>query len=803
MKISTFRSADDNRPVAHSTSWSDFVIATKAQGHELVHVPAEALGDKTKERAFKNGCPLFSPCEFKDGGKRSTADALRVHFGVLDLDHLTRPQLLAFLEGAQERGIEVLVYTSWSNSPDNASARACIPLTRPVEAHEWSTFWPRLNHVMGGWGDPQCKNIDRMYFSPACPTARAADAEIVHLPGLVLDVDSTLGASIEPEALAASRSTVKISRAEIMTLQKSLNRTKPDMGSALARVLEGSPWSEHGTHDTVLFKLAGELARAFPTGDAHSIATVFEQSLSTMGGDLKWVADKIARRQGEVLIQQERNAEGDVRDKRLSLQAAGRETVYTEEELEAFAAAAGVPLEDFQKRWIVVKGGSFYFFVDGAYRGPYSKDEAKMEAHIALSPATSAGLQLEEMTIAHGVVPRSAQALAEKYGLVANSIVVDLTAQASSFDAVTRTLYEAPCPRRKLKPKFHRKWDKFLRLGFGLSFEQGELWIAYLPDLTRPLAALLLEGPPGCGKSLIAKAAAHLWTENQPTPLEAVMGSFNSALMQCPLVLADETMPKDNRGRPRTAELREIIQADTRTLRRKYLPDATIKGAIRVVITSNNKHVLDGEEMLTQWDVEAITSRIIHIEMQEAAADYLKSLHLCPGTGVEDELAEHFLWIAENVVKPTSVPRFLVEQERGALHRTMTTGSVMGSACANWMISFLMAPDKLRAAPPGDVAHLVRVYGRCLHVSPRTLQEYWTRYVTNVDPSKATAKRVMDGIRGMSMCTNNTRANLTVPGFTTRQKLYRIRTEDLIEWAEGHGHATREEIEAALLMLDE
>src|SRR5690606_19425682 len=99
---------------------------------------------------------------------------------------------------------------------------------------------------------------------------------------------------------------------------------------------------------------------------------------------------------------------------------------------------------------------------------------------------------------------------------------------------------------------------------YGL-LEQGISWVT---DLDQACMALYLDGVAGTGKSLLAKGLAQLWSD-APTTLDQAMGGFNDGLVSCPLVFADETLPKDSRGNTRTEDLREFVQADRRPLRRK------------------------------------------------------------------------------------------------------------------------------------------------------------------------------------------------------------------------------------------
>ncbi len=186
--------ATDNSPgfLPDVRTWADFAAMLTSEGHNAI--PVEPGPEA--ERAAKLRCPMFSPAEFREGKTRREADALRVHFGVLDLDHVDRSVFDTFLECLRDAGREALVYTSWSHGLEEGkvSARLCVPFTRPVEAREWSAFWPRMHDHLGALGDVACRDIARAYFLPFVPESRAELAEVVHLPGAPLDVDALLQA---------------------------------------------------------------------------------------------------------------------------------------------------------------------------------------------------------------------------------------------------------------------------------------------------------------------------------------------------------------------------------------------------------------------------------------------------------------------------------------------------------------------------------------------------------------------------------------------------------------------------------
>jgi hypothetical protein len=123
--------------------------------------------------------------------------------------------------------------------------------------------------------------------------------------------------------------------------------------------------------------------------------------------------------------------------------------------------------------------------------------------------------------------------------------------------------------------------------------------------LNEPCAVLYLEGAKGVGKTMLAAGLSRLWTLNGATDLEQALAAFNGSLCHCPLVFGDEHVPTDSRGRMRTAEIREFVQAHMRVLKRKFMHPQPMMGCVRVILAANNKNLIHTTESLTQHDVQA------------------------------------------------------------------------------------------------------------------------------------------------------------------------------------------------------
>ena len=165
MLISYFSNIKQTLPERQEKSWSEF--ASYLEGCSSIRYMR------------KIDVPAFSPAEYPPGTHRLKSKVVAVHFGVLDLDKLDDDQMAVVNE--KLKGHAHIFYTTWSHAESVPlwCARLVIPFSRPVLAGEWDVFWPRMNAMFGGFGDPACKDPSRVYFVPATH-ADAVDDFIFH-----------------------------------------------------------------------------------------------------------------------------------------------------------------------------------------------------------------------------------------------------------------------------------------------------------------------------------------------------------------------------------------------------------------------------------------------------------------------------------------------------------------------------------------------------------------------------------------------------------------------------------------------
>ena len=262
-----------------------------------------------------------------------------------------------------------------------------------------------------------------------------------------------------------------------------------------------------------------------------------------------------------------------------------------------------------------------------------------------------------------------------------------------------------------------------MRLFGGSEAERLLDWIATVTYLERQSSALYCSGKAGAGKTMLAHGLARIWTTGGPSELVDVANSnFNSDIARCPLVFGDESMSCS------TKDLRRLVGSSAHTLRRKYLPNVELQGALRVVLADNSGRMLVREEErdIGSDDLEAVASKFLHISVDDAPVKYLESLG--GRTATEDwvsgdGIAAHALWLSQQR-QVVSGSRFLVEGHVTSMTRMLAVqGRIPGLIC-EWIVGYLDTPiiniTQQKTAIVGDGAILINVEAINLH---------WSRYI--------------------------------------------------------------------------
>lgn len=622
------------------------------------------------EMVRREDVPLWSPGGFSPEG---VAD---VHAGertMLCLDYDGRAQEDFDRVRTLAAPFARLIHTSHSHGvKDGYRFRLVIPFDRPVPIESWSHVWAAAVQFFHTQPDTKCRNISRWYFLPAS-NPQAAPCWIESYDGAAISVDYLLSCNVSG---VDARGKIKgelaqhelVSRAELGKLGKRLERkANPDiaaLGRALIKALSGEKFAAEGYRNGITFQLAGEIAKAFPFGNADDIAETFALALDQQKEPtIEAFAGMLRRHQAE---KQATAAEiSKVRWLQREPETFDDPLNPTPVQPEPVVVSPDYPL--------IVQRDGFYWF---RHRGSVNFSEmfAQRDARVALLRYMSESVQVVDPD---GSLRELDQILAE-YSHPMKDLVGDYLAQQTTYDLETKTLTLCTAPRRPLSARYHEPVDLWLRAMFGDGFTQAAQWIATLGHLDRPAPALYMWGPRNVGKGFLIAGLERLWN-HAAVPLAETVGSFNPGLKATPLVFADEEIPQDLS----LGWLRSFLTSRTRTINEKFKPQFTLKGYTRLAIAANNRNALSYSKAgeLTGEDAAAIAERFLVLEVSELARDILNETDTNEWIRY-DLIAEHALWLSQTIEIP-KLGRWAVEGNGEAL-----VGDLAGSRF-NWFAKVL------------------------------------------------------------------------------------------------------------------
>jgi hypothetical protein len=782
--VSLFDTVYDTAPKPISVPW-------QALQGELAKLRVCPGGQKDKQRRI-------SPVEYLPGAARSSHQVRRATFFMGDFDGLTPDRMLRVLSIA--RGLECCMYTTWSHperheADGSWSFRLAFPLSRPVAVHEWSGFWARMQVLFEGMLDQQCSDIARMYILPCSP--RGDRHLLSHQEGNPLPVDGIMSMP-EPPREVAGAGTRQITRGDLSQLASSLARSQQDgakdVVGILRAIIKGSSFAEPGHRDMAMYMAASRIATRWPDADAASVAGLALPSLAVMAREAsdcpgpEVFEDKVRRACARLAEEQARlqaaRQAALVHDIKAAL-GDSRSEPYSKEELTGFAADMGCTVDDLRSRWIVQLENRYYIYKNGSYMPTVCESMLPPAAAKDLAPASSAGVGTWVVDKEGKARHKRRTELMEDYGIAVRHLRIDLCADKTRLDLTHDTMVEAPCPLRKLEPRYDSDVARWLEALGGRQHEKLLDWVAAVTLLDQPAAILYLDGPKDVGKGLLSRGLSRLWTEGGPTDMARLCGGWNDALLRCPLILADEELPERNLKKASTAWLRSLVQERDRTLSRKYAHhDTVVHGCMRLMMAANNRHLLDAYENLTGEDIDAVVDRFLYIHTDSSAAAVLESVGpqgryaMVEG----DAIARHALWLRDNRSVDRS-KRFLAAGVDSAFHRGLAIGQGLPSAVCNWCCAYLLDPMRMDATRQGGV----RVEGGKLLVTSKALLECWDMYTTHERPPSL--RRLGMAVVSLSKGDRHYR-RAGGRGMQYRE----IDGDKLLQWALDTGYCTEEDL---------
>jgi hypothetical protein len=722
--VSLLQSEHDNAPKRAEVLWDELVESLK--DHRRCSCTTATC---QKKNCPEKPGPAWSATVYKDG-KRAKKNVEAVTALVLDLDHL--PDDGALVHALRNCGkYRTCVHSSHSHRPDDVCVRVVIDIDRPVKLEEWDRFRANVVERLGIPADPGAKDASRLFFLPSAPS----DAEVIaeSWDGEQLRVDEFL-APLKPkvpppppdrEGVAPTAAILLAERpqkgppVDMEEARNTLRYLSDPLSRAFMKpVVHGEPLADEGSRDTAIQRAVSIMAFAFPnTTPVDALLEILRPSILALPGDpppgaADWMGVTAEKLQRALLDKAESDAKREAVNlamhenlcRRASKESTPEDPDPTKPYPEALVLAWALgqkcnSVEEFKDRWIVTKGGAAWVFIDGRYERPVPLADLDLATGRDLARVPGLCEDLFYVNKQGRVVWTSAKSLVHEWGSLAREVEASLSLQKSFYDASTQVFHEAVRPMRPLVPTFNPQIDKWLRMLGGEDAERFLDWVATYMLLDRQTCALYFHSSQGTGKTLLAQGLAKLWTRGGPSELENVFAGFNDVLTQCPLVFADECLPA--KGKHLTSELRKLIGTTTRNLNRKFMPVASLFGAVRLIIAGNNDRMLETGEELSSSDLSAVAGRFLFIDTSGEERSAPIRQFLLEEVGPDNinrewldnaGIARHALWLRDNrKVKTTG--RFLVEGKQTDFHSNLLTSTGVTSCIVEFLVAWLSSRE--------------------------------------------------------------------------------------------------------------
>ena len=562
-------------------------------------------------------------------------------------------------------------------------------------------------------------------------------------------ITATTTTSVLPSFHSAANDDEMLRKIRDRILRISAQVVEPELFKPLKALLTGAPlvngW-ELGWHNTVL-KVTMWIARKEKNLSPEALHRLFEKSIDTMIAiDPSWdgwkeVETAYAGACAKVTAPTAPTGNGSL-------------APYSPEELAFIAQQQKCSVEELSKRWVIQKGTTYFIL---GPTGGYESAVEKEAYPLAFELLARAPIILTELT-QKGPRYRPIVELVVDYGRVCKRIIADLSLGQTVFDAAENTMCEAVCPFRTAEPQEDPEIAEWLRLfaGSGEKHERLLRWLAAFPQLKWPTAALYIKGEPSTGKGLLAIGLSRLWTQGSWTPLAAVFRSFNDAIAQCPLIVADESVSVP-RGVDPVAQLQSMIGSVNHELNVKYRNWGSIVGAVRVMLTANNDDLLRSSSS-TPEERRALLKKIFVLSPPAEAARYLTSLGgfeaLHQKWVKEDRIAKHALYLAS--VIPVQGDRFAFEGEDDKVSQDVLR-TKWERWVLEWLANYLKNPAPAESNP--EVREFVRAEEGAVLVNSNAIKKGWYSYLglsTRQDPDIHQIQKAVATLGGLRVQKNRT-----------------------------------------------
>lgn len=735
---------------------------------QFVQIPWKSFGTALTEKGqyeveAKCDSQLMIPAKFRDGARNKKLESVEYVGSMLplDYDNITEDDYAFLLERLAEESLTYILYTTyghWESQREKGTykIRLILLLSRRVYKHEYGLLWEACNQLLGGLADPQCKDASHGFFLPTCPPGTPEEYRIaVFEEGKAIVVDELIQATraeVLEHGSKFRRGGIPVEFKQVEAFAKKLKRRGTETGYLLVKMVEGLPFAKHGHRDEAVFKMCQDLAREFPEGEAGSIAACFSSSLSQMPGDhpitVQDVQEKLERAQSDVLAEKEAKFKSTVEGFKQIQENTAVPDDYDAEYIRQYAeeTGSGSRIETFSKRLIICTSNSTYYVFFNKNYMLVPKDALYVVFRDFLYPARGTLRVNPHKVVDSGKeVPKTPSDLIADYGAYAENTEVRLGIERSFFEESTGTLVIAKCTQKITTPEYSEKVDFWMQKVVSTREELEGLrdWMAMCPDLTRPIAMLVMFGASNIGKTSFAEGIARLWSESY-VEQSTIFEPFQDDLWKTPAVYADEEFPKDHKGKVPSARLRGFITARVHSINAKFMKRTETIGYYRLMAGLQTINKLEELSYKNQrQDINAIMQRLLVIGCRAEAGQYFDYDDFVK----HGAIARHALWLRNQrhaeIVE--SKARFGIRNMPHSEYLAVALADSNTHATLDWMCQFLeQRLDEDSSEPPAFVAR------RELYFRWRGVEEMWDRLLGLRDRTKPDRRRLREALSTIS-----------------------------------------------------
>lgn len=525
----------------------------------------------------------------------------------------------------------------------------------------------------------------------------------------------------------------------------------------IKRLLAGESIEEKGNRDFALTKVAGIISYLTPDIEEYTEAELEYIVADLMLGSLEaWVADSeddtdIEREMEKAIDKLTRIKSKDQENQRAGLKnlarvlrrdrrpgsppnsegVSGEDTEEGEEGVAELLRCGLIIFGEFTWVWDWPKGRYYKRFCKGprdlksVIRDCWPEDDASCPFKHSFVDEEGKAVEI------------ASSQLERIYARAAEHSYYSFCVDQTCFDYTERELIINKAPYRYTEPVFNEDINEWLRLLGGESHYNTLCdWLAGLTHLDRPCAALYLDGPPGCGKSLFGLGAAQLWSPDVPL-YETIARNFNQTILKGPVSLIDEGLATDSKNA--SMVLRRLIAQGSHSVNWKSGPLLHLVGYLRFVIAANNDEVLlsGREEKLSENDARAMSERIIYVKIRDDRArdmfikrnqDDVLTNQWIKGGG----FAKHVLWLGENR-DLSGRGRFLVQGNTSEMRNKFLFQGDERNQVLEWVVRFSEAPAKLQARVAKGL-YAAEIGNGVVALNIQRMKERWSEFSGGKDP---------------------------------------------------------------------